>query len=155
MSVCIGNCTECIYADCIYDGLLTLEEIKLSKSLDKEVADENTPKEVLAHRESSLKWYYNNRESQLEKGAEYRETHREELRETARVYHAENREVRNQANLANYYSNHEDNKKRQRDAKRKRYQENKEYYRQKQREYRQRRKELQNANSKEQQAVLI
>lgn len=143
--VCDMNCEKCIFEDCINDTL-TASDFKLSRSLDQDAINDETPKRVLNRRKSGLAWYYRNRSSELIRSATYRAEHREELRDKAREYHKEHREEVNQRNLANYYSNHEENKKKSRDAKRERYQANKEYYRQKQREYRQRVRERSKQN---------
>ena len=147
--VCDFNCTECKFSDCIIDDdFVSLKEYHRSLSLDKDIKREETPKEVLKHREASLAYYHRNRDSYLKKKADYREENRERLREESKKYYKENQEQIKQRHLATYYSNHEENKKKNRDAKRNRYQANPEYYRQKQREYRQRRKEKQNASNK-------
>ena len=148
--ICNKDCFNCPYEDCIEEHL-TLEDYSLSKELDKDIIKEITPRSVLRDRERKLSWYHKNRETQKVKSAEYREANRERLREVNRQYHAEHREEDNQRNLARYYTDHEDNKKKARDTKRAKYQENKEYYRQKQREYRQRVKERrkQNENSED------
>lgn len=139
--ICDMNCLECKYGDdCINDSF-TLEDYHFSQSLDKEIAKEYIPSNLLRKRQSALAWYHRNRTSIMIKKAKYREENREHLREQSKQYHAEHREQENQRHLANYYSNHEENKKKSRDAKRARYNANPEYYRQKQREYRQRVKE--------------
>lgn len=134
------NCLECKFCDCINDTL-TIEDYHLSQSLDKDIVKGYTPNEVLRRRQSSLAWYHRNRDTELERQTKYREENRERLREKSKHYHEEHREQNNQRNLANYYSNHEENKKKARDSKRERWKANPEYYRQKQREYRNKVKE--------------
>ena len=153
--LCDLDCFNCKYKDCI-NSTLTSEDYKLSKSLDKDIIKEDTPDSLIRIRESHLKWYHNNKETELARMSEYRENNRERLREESRQYHQEHREEDNQRNLARYYSNHEENKKKSRDSKRARYQENIEYHRQKQREYRQRVKERsqQNAHSENKQTAF-
>ena len=138
--VCNMDCFNCQYEDCIKD-YLTIDEYALSKELDKDIVREITPTSVRRNRETKTRWYHKNKEAELVKRAKYREANREKIKEINKQYHAEHREEDNQRNLARYYTNHEENKKKARDTKRAKYQENKEYYRQKQREYRQRVKE--------------
>lgn len=142
---CDKNCFNCNHEDCICD-VFTLEEYHLSQSLDKDIIKEITPRDILKVRKQKLDWYHRNRDTELLRQAKYREANRERLREEARQYHAEHREEENQRHLANYYANHEDNKKKAREAKKARWKENPEYYRQKQREYRQRVKERSKQN---------
>lgn len=142
---CNRDCFNCKLEDCNND-VFTLEEYQLSQSLDKDIMRDITPTDVLKRRKQKLDWYYRNRDTELVRQAEFREANRERLREEARKYHEEHREEENQRHLANYYSKHEENKKKARESKRARWKANPEYYRQKQREYRQRVKERSKQN---------
>lgn len=144
---CNRDCFNCTYKDCITsEDDFTIEEFHLSQSLDKDIVKEITPSDVLKRRKQALAWYHRNRDSELKRQAEYREANREKIRETNREYHLQNKDRENQRHLANYYSNHEENKKKARESKRARWKANPELYRQKQREYRQRVKERSKQN---------
>ena len=82
--MCDYNCLECPFPDCIVDEISD-EEILASEKFDKEIRASRSAPSSAAAKERAARWRKENPERYRQIQKNYRERHRDILRERARV----------------------------------------------------------------------